>query len=48
MIFLSVGLKYHDKTVTTNNINDGTASENGCPTVKCEMKAPDIAKKNPA
>ena len=34
MIFLSAGLKYQDKTVTVNYINEGTASLNACPAIK--------------
>ena len=48
MIFLSAGLKYQDKTVTDPNIKDGIASINGCSIAKCEIKAPDMAKKKPA
>lgn len=46
--FLSEGLKYQEETVATSNINDGTASVNGCPTTRWEIKAPDMVKKKPA
>jgi hypothetical protein len=46
--FLSAGLKYQDRPVSTKSNNDGPMSYKELPDAMCEYMAPDMAKKKPA
>jgi hypothetical protein len=47
-IFLLAGLKYQEIRTKTNNNTAGSVLAAGSPTIRWEITAPDITKKNPA